>query len=88
MTAVDLMRELISARANRRADEILERYGVSDLDVRLHCGFAKIRVAQRFYEPDPDGSPAIIVPVRKRTTTRIGFGVLGAVGKMDYANGP
>jgi hypothetical protein len=60
---VDLMRELIAAQADHRVDEILERRGVAGPDVRLHCGLARARSAGKFYEPDPDGEYAIIVPV-------------------------
>ncbi len=63
MTGPDLMRELISGQADPRVDEFLERHGVTDIDARLHCGLDKIQTNGEFYEPDPDGDHAIIVPV-------------------------
>lgn len=60
---VELVREMIAAQADHRVDGILERHGVDDLDVRLHCGLARIRTTGRFYEPAIDGDHAIIVPV-------------------------
>lgn len=63
MSGPKIMRELIAARADHRTDEILDRYGVADPDVRRHCGLAKIVRHRPFYEPNPDGDHAIVVPV-------------------------
>lgn len=65
MSAVDLWRELIAARADHHVDEILGRYGVTDPDAQAHCGLVQIEHPDigRFYEPRPGGEYAIIVPV-------------------------
>ena len=63
MSAINLMRELIRAQVDTRVDDILERHGVDDSDARLHCGLATIVRHRPFYEPDPDGNYAIVIPV-------------------------
>lgn len=59
----EIMRELIAAQADDRVGDILGRHVVDDIDARLHCGLAKIVRHRPFYEPDPDGDHAIVIPV-------------------------
>ena len=60
-STVDIMRELLEAQADVRADPILLGYGVP-AKITPFCGVSLIRTAGTFYKPDPDGNPAIIVP--------------------------
>lgn len=59
---VEIMRELIAAQADHRVDGILIRYGVSPAITPI-AGMAAIQTVGNFYEPEPAGRPAIIMPI-------------------------
>ena len=60
---IDLWAELRPALADRRTDAELLKYGVIDHDARALCGLTSIQAFGRFYEPNTDGQPVIIVPI-------------------------
>ena len=62
MSGADIMRELIAAQADVGTDTVLTKFGVSR-DVTPVCGIARVRSHGPFFEPDPNGEPAIILPV-------------------------
>ena len=61
MSAPEIMRELIAAQADVGTDMVLRKFGVPS-DITPICGIARVRSHGPFYEPDPNGNPAIIMP--------------------------
>lgn len=57
----DLWSELIHAQADAGVDAVLVKYGVSP-EITPLCGLDRVRSNGCWYEPDPDGVPAVIVP--------------------------
>lgn len=60
---IDLWAELQPALAHPHVDEVMAKFGVTS-ETRLLCGGACIEThGDLFYEPVPDGRPAIILPI-------------------------
>ena len=58
---IDLYRELIAAQADIGTNKVLRQFDVAP-DISPICGITCVRFNGPFYEPNPDGTPAIIQP--------------------------
>jgi hypothetical protein len=71
MSLVDLKSELLAAAAQLDTADRAALIGLGvwadDIDRFRMCGVERIRLSGTLYEPDPDGVPAIITPVRVDT---------------------
>lgn len=62
MRTQELHRELFAAQSAGETETLLLPYGVAP-EVSNHCGATRVRKVGPFYEPDPQGAWAVIVPV-------------------------